>query len=98
MSEVGGLWRFQVQVYLGELPAEFIRVQLHAECDSGDECVVTNMESLEAISGAANGFVYSADVPRARPATHFTPRVVPYHPLASIPTEMNCILWWPGDS
>jgi glycogen phosphorylase len=32
-------------------------------------------------------------VPASRPATDYTPRLVPYHPDARVPLEANEILW-----
>jgi starch phosphorylase len=47
----------------------------------------------DASLAGANGFVYVADVAGDRPASHFTPRVVPRHELASIPLELPLIAW-----
>ena len=34
-----------------------------------------------------------AEVPANRPASDYTPRVIPYHPKASVPLEAPQILW-----
>jgi len=41
-----------------------------------------------------NAYTFTASVPADRPATDFTPRLVPFHPAASIPLEANQILWY----
>ena len=51
------------------------------------------MSRQEAIPGAVNGYVYEADCPSTRPAHHFTPRIVPFHPDALIPLEEPLIVW-----
>jgi starch phosphorylase len=43
--------------------------------------------------GAANGYLYSAQVSALRPATDYTPRLIPYHPDAVVPLEAAQILW-----
>jgi starch phosphorylase len=40
-----------------------------------------------------HGYVYKADCPSTRPAHHFTPRLVPFHPDALIPLEEPLIVW-----
>jgi starch phosphorylase len=40
-----------------------------------------------------NGFQYTASVEGGRAAADFTPRVIPYHPNASVPLEADQILW-----
>jgi starch phosphorylase len=46
------------------------------------------------IAGAVKGCVYSAEVPAARAASDYTPRIIPYHPAARIPLEDARILWF----
>jgi starch phosphorylase len=51
------------------------------------------MTRAEATAGAAAELVYIAQVPAARPASDYTPRIVPYHPDAAVPLEINRIQW-----
>ena len=83
--------QFEVQVDLGKLNPDVVRVELFAEGLDGDRPVRKVMERGAAVPG--NGFVYSASIEGNRPASDFTPRVVPYHPSASVPLEASQILW-----
>jgi glycogen phosphorylase len=45
--------------------------------------------------GETGSLTYRASVSSSRPSSHFTPRIVPYHPEARIPIETPLITW-PG--
>ena len=51
------------------------------------------MTPVEPIAGLVNAFIYRATVETVRPAWHFTPRVVPFHPDARVPIELPLIAW-----
>jgi len=51
------------------------------------------MSRQTAIAGAVNGYLFTIDIPSTRPAHHFTPRILPFHPDANIPIEASFILW-----
>ncbi|HZH48270.1 MAG TPA: hypothetical protein VFD86_00740, partial [Nitrospira sp.] len=78
----------------GDLEPHRVRVELYAD-PLGETELPTRMvmSQGEAIPGAVNGFVYAADCPATRPANHFTPRIVPFHPDALIPLEEPLIVW-----
>jgi glycogen phosphorylase len=40
-----------------------------------------------------HAYVYDARIPAQRPASDYTPRLVPYHPAAVVPLEAHEILW-----
>ena len=85
---------FTMQIYLDGLNAEAVRVQLYAAPkDSSGEQVV-DMQRCDPLVGAANAYCYTASVPTTRPAGDFTPRIVPYHPLAAVPLECTRIRWY----
>jgi len=85
---------FRLQVYLGDLPPEWLRVELYAEPRQADgEPERIAMERQAPLAGAAGGYLYHARVDTQRPADHYTPRIVPYHPAARPPLEMPAILW-----
>jgi starch phosphorylase len=91
VETAGGRHRFTVDVYLGRLDAESVRVELYAEpLDGGDP--VRQPLRREPI-GLGGDCRYVGEVPDARPATHYTPRIVPFHALARVPLEASWILW-----
>jgi len=89
----GDHYVFQVQVYLSDLDPELVKVELYAEArDSGDP-IRQPMQRSEPLVGSANAFLYVANVPANRPASEYTPRVVPYKVGASVPLEAPFICW-----
>ncbi|MEO6830101.1 MAG: alpha-glucan family phosphorylase, partial [Acidobacteriaceae bacterium] len=84
---------FTVQVYLGELDPDAVRVELYAEGVAGGASIRQHMERSQPLAGSASGYAYSATVPAKRPANDYTPRVVPWMEGASIPLEASQILW-----
>ena len=93
VNQEGDHWVFTVHVYLGAIEPHGIRVELYADPlnDEDPQCIVCAQGAR--LPGAINGFLYQTTVPATRPATHFTPRVVPYHPEARIPMEATLIRW-----
>lgn len=88
-------WSFDVQVYLGGIQPELVRVQLYADPTNSDSTVIQEMERRESIPGSVNGYHYYARVVTERPATDYTQRIIAKHPEAIIPGEMNLIFWRP---
>jgi len=88
-----GAHRFEVQVYLAELPPEAIAVQLYAEPldDGGPLCLPLQRDGL--LMGSENAYVFRGEVPADRPASDYTPRIIPFHEQASVPLEAPFILW-----
>jgi starch phosphorylase len=84
---------FQVQVYLAELDPAAVRVELYADPQNGAEPVRQPMQRGEPLTGSANAFLYVANIPPTRPASDYTPRVVPYKNGASVPLEAPFIRW-----
>lgn len=88
-AEHGGL-SFTLPVRLGALTPEMVRVELYADA-IGDEPA----RHVEMLADRGNGeeITYRAFIATARPASHFTPRVVPFHPAALVPAEAWQIHW-----
>jgi starch phosphorylase len=85
---------FDVQVYLGGLPPDAVRVELYAD-PLGDELPLRlEMTQSGPIANQVGGYAYHADVSQERPASHYTPRIIPYHPAAYVPLENASILWF----
>jgi starch phosphorylase len=84
---------FEVAVYLGRVSSKDIVVELYADALGAEPAVRAPMTIAAPLPGAANGFRYAATLHTARPATHFTPRVVPYAADADVPLELPLIRW-----
>jgi starch phosphorylase len=93
IERAGENWEFQLQVYLGDLSPEDVRVELYAEVKAGLGAVCHAMTVRGDIPGAVNGYIYHARVSAQRPAAHYTPRIVPGHVAAAVPMEAGFILW-----
>jgi starch phosphorylase len=82
---------FEVPVYLGGLDPSAVRVELFAAGRNGDGPLRKAMDRGAQLPGG--GLIYAVSLEDDRPSTAFTPRVIPYHPSASVPLEAGRILW-----
>ena len=90
-------WRFEVQAYLGSLSPDVVAVQLYADAPGMDDTPWCEpMQRLGEIPGAMNGYRYGLEVSSSRDYRDFTPRLVPGHQAARVPSEAGQILWWSG--
>jgi starch phosphorylase len=89
----GGRLSVSAPVYLGEIEPHTVRVDLYAEPEDGDEPLILPMTPDAPIAGTIDAVFYRATVTTSRPASHFTPRVVPFHPEARVPIEACLIAW-----
>ncbi len=90
----GGDHRFFVDVSLGGLDPDAVRVELFADpLDGGEPPLPVVMARRERLDGPIAGYTYTGTVSATRPAGDFTPRLIPYHPDAIIPLEATQILW-----
>jgi glycogen phosphorylase len=92
-TQAGDALCFTVPVYLGEMAAEDVRVEIYAEPREGDAPEVVELTRGEAIAGAVNGHIYSGRTAGGRPAMDFTARIVPCSPDVRVPAELPLILW-----
>ena len=81
----------QVSVHLGDLRPDSILVQVYADPLSDQQPFVAEMVQTAESDGWR---VYTADVPTSRPASAYTPRIVPSSFGAKIPLENPNILWF----
>lgn len=92
IEEDGDHHVFEVELFLDGLDPDAVQAELYAECVGGSAPVrhpmtrVKHQESEEAC-------VYSARVPSTRPASDYTPRLIPHRPGVSVPLEASQILW-----
>ncbi|MGD8312641.1 MAG: alpha-glucan family phosphorylase, partial [Gammaproteobacteria bacterium] len=86
-------YRFEIQVYLDEMPVEAVSVELYADPVGEAGPVRQPLQRGTLLAGAANAYVYHGTVPDTRPATDYTARIVPAHADATVPHEAGFILW-----
>jgi starch phosphorylase len=91
-SDAGG-HRFTVEVHLGALDPEAVRVELYAAPAGSEPSVGAPMTRGPKRAADGETHVYAGTVAAPRPASDFTPRLVPYHPAARVPLEAPFILW-----
>jgi glycogen phosphorylase len=84
---------FEVQMYLDGLDPEAVRVELYANSADGAEPECIEMQRLRQLVGAVNGYAYRVEVPATRPASDYTPRLIPYRSGVAVPLEASRILW-----
>jgi len=87
-------WHFEAQVYFGECDPDYVQVELYADpMNEYEQPTRIVMQRQKTIPGAMKGYLFLADCVSTRPAHHFTPRIVPFHPEALVPLEDSRILW-----
>lgn len=84
---------FEVEVHCGELDPDVIRVELYAESQNELPSCRIPLQMKGPVSGLVNVYCYGGEAPASRPANHYTPRLLPYHPHAAVPLECAEILW-----
>jgi starch phosphorylase len=90
-AEPGG-YRFSVSVDLGSLDWDSVRVELYADPTATEAS--TRLPMKRAVAGDTGGdLTHEAAIVTTRPSSHFTPRVVPFHPHARVPCEATQICW-----
>jgi starch phosphorylase len=87
----GDHYQFEVQVYLDEVDPESVSVELYADAEPGP--FVQKMNRDRPLIGSTHGYLYTARVGVDRPASSYTPRVVPFKSEGFVPLEANQILW-----
>jgi starch phosphorylase len=84
--------QFVVQLSLGGLDPEAVRVELYADPTDGGE-PARYVLARDRTLAAPDAYEYRGRVPASRPASDYTPRLVPHHPAALVPLEAPQILW-----
>jgi len=84
----------QVAVYFGELPANWVTVQLYADSLGNEPPSLTEMTPAATAASSDVWRIYAADVPASRPSSDYTPRIIPSYPKAKVPLEDFHILWF----
>jgi starch phosphorylase len=84
---------FEVEVFFGELCPNAASVELYAEAGTDGDTFRQKMDVARQPDAPDNPILYSAKVPANRPASDYTPRVIPCRLKASVPLEAPHILW-----
>jgi len=84
----------QVEVHLGDLCTDCVRLQLYADSLNSEPPFVAEMTHRDSTEPASGWRVYAADVPASRPPSDYTPRIVPAYSGAEVPLEDGHILWF----
>jgi starch phosphorylase len=90
----GDHYLVSVTVYLDEIDASAIQIQLYAEPLRDAEAEIHIMEAVEQLPGTPGSYSYRAWIPAVRPVEHYTPRIIPYFSDTTLPLEANSILWY----
>ena len=92
-SKTDSTWHIVAPVYLGELAADSVRVEMFADQTAEYAPEVIMLHQEHAIAGSTNGFIFAGAISSTRPLEDYTVRVVPYHPNAYLPAELPLIAW-----
>jgi starch phosphorylase len=84
---------FEIQVYLDELQPDDLQVELYADAVNGNGAMRQPMKPIRPLEGGLGGYLYSASVAATRPASDYTPRLIPHHPGVETPLEASLIHW-----
>ena len=89
----GDQYVFQIQVVLGDIDPETVRVELCADSRTGTVAVRQEMKRVAPLAGSSDNHVYSATVPSTRPASDYTPRLIAHYDGVAVPLEDGRVLW-----
>jgi starch phosphorylase len=92
VATVGEQHGFEVQVRLGELDPDAIRVELYADGLGGGPPVRQELKRVGRIEDS-DSYGYRGAVSAARPAADYTARLVPFQSGVAVPLEDAHILW-----
>jgi starch phosphorylase len=86
--------RFDLDVYLDGLDPSFVQVELYANGLVGEAAIRQQMtREVRPSSSESHWATYRASVPATRPASDFTPRILPTHASVAVPLELDLIRW-----
>jgi starch phosphorylase len=84
---------FELKVFTGGVDSAGMNVQLYANSVIEGSAVIEEMIPHSGIPNSDGTYTYAASVCASRPASDYTPRIIPRHPGALVPLEAAQILW-----
>jgi starch phosphorylase len=87
-----GQHHFRVEVILGGVEPQAVQVELFAP-DGKNGAWRQPMAQGDKLPDREGGYLFTAQVPATRPASDFTPRLIPSFAGAAVPLELPLILW-----
>ncbi len=87
-----GQHHFRVEVIFGRVDPQAVQVELFAEETEGRPWRQP-MARGDKLPDREGAYVFTAPAPATRPASDFTPRLIPYFPGVAVPLEISLILW-----
>jgi starch phosphorylase len=85
---------FSVQVFYGDMNPKDLKVELYANTIDGDKYApVTMFVCEDCPTNDVHARIYRVQVSIDRPASDYTPRIIPQHAGAAVPLEAEQILW-----
>jgi starch phosphorylase len=83
----------EIEVYLGKLRSDWVRVELYADALEVGSPFIREMTQRLGGEPAGGWSIYAADIPASRPASDYTPRIIPSHCGMRVPLEDAHIKW-----
>ena len=83
---------FRVEVMFGGVDPQAVQVELIAAGPEG-QAWRQPMARGDKLPDREAGYLFTAQAPATRPASDFTPRLIPYFPGVAVPLEIPLILW-----
>jgi starch phosphorylase len=89
----GDINSFEVDLFVGDLDPNSVRVELYADGVNGTVPLRQEMKEMSSLPGTASRQKYGLDLPKTRPAGDYTARAIPCFAGADVPLEAWQILW-----
>jgi starch phosphorylase len=86
------VYKINASIELGDLFPSDVMVEIFAD----NENSIPRRQVLElqsTVPDSNTAYVYSGEVPADRPESHYSVRVIPYHPEVQVPLELPRIYW-----
>lgn len=83
----------EVTFYPGDIPLDYLRVELYVPADAHHEATCMPMQWLGPVPEADRGHLFTAAIPDGREAADCTPRARAWHDQAFLPAESSWIAW-----